>query len=152
MKAYLFRILELSNDLQTVGKFILFNDESSLSFECYTLEPPDKDNQKNISSIPRGKYLVDLQDSPKYGAETFTINDVPDRTNILIHEGNFKTDTKGCVVVGEELADINKDGLIDVTNSIKTLNKLKAKTDRFELQILHVCKLSSLNNLNKLKG
>jgi len=90
---------------------------------CYTLELPWRENRKNISCIPIGEYEVERRTSEKYG-EHFHILDVPDRSYILIHSGNFHNQIRGCVLVGEELADINKDGLPDVTNSKKTMKML----------------------------
>jgi hypothetical protein len=72
--------------------------------QCYTLEPPWKDNQRMVSCIPPGTYPLVLQYSPrftpKYGHKLVLVNNVPDRDNILIHIGNFPKDTDGCIMVG----------------------------------------------------
>jgi hypothetical protein len=64
-----------------------------------TLELPYEDNQKEISCIPEGTYKITEHLSPKFG-NCLKINDVPDRTDILIHCGNWIHDTKGCILVG----------------------------------------------------
>ena len=58
------------------------------------------------------------------------------RSLILIHIGNYYTQTNGCVLVGKAIADINDDGNMDVTNSKDTLQKLlKVAPNGFELEI-----------------
>ena len=65
-----------------------------------TRELPWLDNKKSISCIPPGKYLCKRYSSKKY-KNTFEITKVPGRKYILIHIGNFKSNSKGCVLVGE---------------------------------------------------
>lgn len=65
------------------------------------------------------------------------INDVPDRTAILIHKGNYTKDTQGCVIVGMYHVDLNKDGQIDVGDSTTALNRmLTYLPEKFELWII----------------
>ena len=66
-----------------------------------TLEKPWLGNQKDISCIPIGKYNISRHDSPKFG-ETFLVERVKERSNILFHKGNIPFDTKGCILVGME--------------------------------------------------
>lgn len=116
-------------DKQTLGK-LLYN-----SFECDTLELPYKDNIVGISCIPKGKYKVSRRFSAKYGWH-FILHSVKDRNFILIHSGNYFTQTRGCILVGNGLKDINKDGYLDVLQSQKTLNKLiEILPIEFELEI-----------------
>jgi len=69
-----------------------------------TLEPPWKDNQKFISCIPAGIYACESVNSPRFGY-TFQVNGVEDRTHIVFHCGNYHSDTKGCILVGEKFDD-----------------------------------------------
>jgi hypothetical protein len=64
-----------------------------------TLEDRWFDNEKQISCIPAGKYKIRLHDSPKFG-KVYQVCDVPDRSHILIHAGNTKEDTHGCILLG----------------------------------------------------
>jgi hypothetical protein len=82
----------------TIGKLFL-NGE----LFCETLELPYLDNQRRISCIPAGQYLVRL----RYPRESATRNylhllvqNVPDRDYILFHIGNKPEDTNGCILVG----------------------------------------------------
>lgn len=105
-------------DEQTIGNLMVEGE-----ILCYTLELPWLENRRSISCIPIGDYEVKRRTSEKYG-EHFHILDVPDRSHILIHHGNFNSQIKGCVLVGEELRDINIDGLPDVSNSRATMEVL----------------------------
>jgi hypothetical protein len=83
-----------TGDKGTFGKLYIVDERI-----CYTLELPWKDNQPNISCIPAGEYLVTRHESPHFG-DVFKVHDVPDRTDILIHIGNYLDDTEGCILVG----------------------------------------------------
>ena len=125
--------------LETTGCFYVFNGNESI-FNCKTIELPDKGNQHNISCIPAGEYKVVKTISPSKG-ECFHVLDVPGRSHILIHIGNYatgsKVDTQGCILVGSRFADINNDGNIDVVESTITLRKLlKILPDKFILHII----------------
>lgn len=79
--------------------------------DIFILELPNKDNKKEISCIPEGKYIIKKHTSPKYG-DTFWIQNVPNRSEVLIHSGNSvrnfiskdgikrKIDSKGCLLCG----------------------------------------------------
>ena len=64
-----------------------------------TLELPWKDNQRQISCIPPAIYQCDIVNSPKFG-RVYQVKDVPNRSHILIHAGNWTKDTQGCILVG----------------------------------------------------
>lgn len=122
---------------QTLGSFHLFRNEREV-YEAAALELPYKANQRNISCIPAGTYKVVKGKSPKYGLGTFQIKDVPNRSFILIHAGNYNQDTKGCILLGATLKDINGDGLRDVTNSRQMITELQKITDEFMLTIIEL--------------
>ncbi|MDB4299641.1 DUF5675 family protein [bacterium] len=110
-------------DKQTIGGFYLLNNNNGILFDCHSLELPWKDNKNDISCIPTGEYIVRKRYSKKY-KNHLHVTDVEGRTWILIHHGNYHTDILGCIILGSDLSDINKDGHIDVTDSKKTLKKL----------------------------
>ena len=66
---------------------------------CFTLEPPDRENERNISSIPTGQYVCEPYFSNRHG-QTFQITDVPGRSYILFHAGNTVKHTEGCPLLG----------------------------------------------------
>ena len=119
---------------QTLGRMIAIRNNTEV-LNCKTLELPWLNNQKKISCIPKGKYHVVKRTSQKYGNH-FYVQNVPNRDMILIHAGNYVTQTEGCILVGDSFTDINGDNLRDVTNSKATLAKLyDLMPDEFELYI-----------------
>lgn len=114
------------NDKETTGQGVVFDGDTTV-FEFKTLELPELGNQHNISCIPEGKYEVHKIFSPRRGS-CFQVMEVPDRTAILIHIGNYATgkkiDTQGCILVGSSFKDMNEDGEIDVIESTITMTKL----------------------------
>lgn len=112
----------IDNGSQTNGVLYVV-DEGKILFECYTLELPWKDNQRRISCIPEGEYKAIKHHSPKFGNSVW-IQDVPNRSEILIHPANYVRQLLGCIAVGSDLKDIDGDGLEDTTNSRNTMDKL----------------------------
>lgn len=62
-------------------------------FLCDTLENADY-------LIACGDYGLQNTYSPKFKANRYEIINVPNRSRLLIHEGNYATDSTGCVLVG----------------------------------------------------
>lgn len=118
---------------QTQGTLKVYDEDSDEPvFECKTLELPDRDNQQQISCIPEGTYDVLPRYSEKY-KNHLHVTDVPNRSLILIHWGNYAgsinpmtghSDIKGCILVGKSFADIDGDGIKDITSSKSTFNTL----------------------------
>jgi hypothetical protein len=108
---------------QIIGKLYLLDNNNSVIDSWDSLELPWLDNQKYISCIPKGSYKAKKHNSPKFG-ECLWIQDVPGRSEILIHKGNYYTDILGCVLIGTGLGYINKDGIVDVTNSKVAVGEL----------------------------
>jgi hypothetical protein len=69
---------------------------------CFTLEPKDFENKKNVSSIPTGQYMCQDHHSHRFG-DVYQVMNVPDRDMILFHPGNTDDDTKGCILLGQSL-------------------------------------------------
>ena len=91
--------------------------------ECKTLELAWNNNNRRVSCIPTGRYKVVRRVSKKYG-QHFHITNVPNRDSILIHNANYHYQLLGCVAVGKDHIDINKDGYLDVTASKATMSYL----------------------------
>lgn len=71
-------------------------------YECVTLEDPVRPIKiKGITAIPAGRYRISMEDSPHFGPDTLTINDVPQYSYVRIHSGNTEADTEGCLLVGQ---------------------------------------------------
>jgi hypothetical protein len=104
-------------------------------FHCLTLELPWEDNKRSISCIPEGEYQAGVYNSPKHG-EVVLLEGVPDRTFIEIHAGNYTRQIEGCILVGDSIKYLDKDNILDTTNSLSTLRKLVARLpDKFTVSI-----------------
>jgi len=64
--------------------------------ECYTLERPEV-------QIPLGSYEIEIRYSPRFKRLLPHLLNVPGRSDILIHSGNWPRDTEGCILVGQIL-------------------------------------------------
>ena len=87
---------------------------------CWTLEPPDRLNERNVSSIPAQQYECRRKLSQRFGA-TFEVADVPGRINVLFHAGNTVGDTAGCILLASEIGKLKGDRA--VLNSGRTFKK-----------------------------
>ena len=87
---------------------------------CYTIELPWLGNQRRISCIPEGEYILQKRFSLKFKWHLHLMN-VPGRDLILIHPANdAKRELLGCI------APVNKHtGIGKGSNSRKALEKLK---------------------------
>ena len=127
-------LIRTSDDgVQTLGRLLVF-ELNTVIFECKTLELSYKDNQRNISCIPDGIYNVEIRTSEKYGKH-YHIKDVPNRSFILFHAGNYNSQIRGCVLVGTSFRDINNDGKKDVIYSKYALGKMLNSIGNFKLEI-----------------
>ncbi len=101
-------------------------------FFCYSMERPERYNNRNISCIPEGTYTVKWCKSPRYGW-CYQVTDVKGRSYILIHPGNyggdtllgFRSDTNGCLIFGKRRGTLtyNNKSQIAVLVSRPTIRK-----------------------------
>ena len=66
---------------------------------CYTLERPWANNIPFISCIPTGEYQCAGFTGKKF-KEVWEIQNVPNRTYILIHKANKVAELQGCIAIG----------------------------------------------------
>jgi hypothetical protein len=115
------------SDKQVIGVMNVYKDNLFV-FSLATLELCWDNNRTTESCILPDFYIVEHYSSNKY-PNAFILKDVKGRTLILIHNGNYYTNTEGCILVGLTHKDINADGYIDVSQSKTALNKLIALCD-----------------------
>lgn len=113
---------------QTLGELEVLKPGSGPARVFATLELPWQNNQRNISCVPTGFYRLTKRFSPKYG-DHFLLEDVPNRSLILIHHGNYAKDTKGCILIGRSVIDLDGDRRLDITNSQNSMETLNALTE-----------------------
>lgn len=88
----MFKLLTFSNNISTIGNWYDGNE-----LVCCTLERPWLKNKVNVSCIPAGVYTIRPVKSPKFGS-SFEVCDVVGRSHILIHKGNYVSETQGCIM------------------------------------------------------
>lgn len=90
--------------------------------ECVTLEDVVRqDKIHGRTAIPEGRYPVTMENSPRFGPNTLTVNNVPGFVGVRIHAGNTENDTEGCPLVGQMRADAS------ILRSRAALEALKPK-------------------------
>jgi hypothetical protein len=105
----LVRVTEYNN--ATLG--VLCIDEAP---ECVTLEDVWRNNEKSISCIPVGRYPLKLHRSPKFGL-VYRVENVPERSDILIHAGNTHKDTHGCILLGMQYGKLGTESAVLASKS-----------------------------------
>ena len=109
----------------TLGEMVFFDEKGTELIKARTIELPDKDNQTGVSCIPEGEYDVSVVGpSEKIKYVHFWIMDVPGRAGIKIHVANYVSQLRGCIAPGKKHADLNADGVIDVSQSTVMLNEM----------------------------
>jgi|SRR5271163_3036004 len=86
----------------TLGE--MFNPDGSRL--CFTMELPWDDNTPDQSCIPDGTYNCVPHNSPAHPG-TWQVENVPGRSEILIHTGNTEKDSLGCIIVGQTTGTLN---------------------------------------------
>ena len=116
----------MPNDTCTVGKLTLPN-----GWSCYTMERPWVGNERSISCIPEGTYTMAQRVSPvvqritrKRYQSGWEIEHVAGRTYIMIHPGNYVTNSDGCLLVGRSLTVHPDRGELMVTHSQDVFDEL----------------------------
>jgi hypothetical protein len=120
------------NFSETQGLWLVV-DGNKIVYQCVTLELPRikipyQINANSVDCIPEGLFPTEHYYSPTKGW-VFLLHDVPGRTEVEVHIGNFvegiKIDSHGCILPGSHFEDRNHDGFIDVVDSTVTMNKLR---------------------------
>jgi hypothetical protein len=78
-----------------------------MGLSLFTMELPWRDNRRQMSCIPSGRYACMPFKSARFG-DCWLLQGVSGRSAILIHAGNwagdsslgFKTNSQGCILVG----------------------------------------------------
>jgi hypothetical protein len=123
-------------------------DQGTLGVACVngdtfvSLELPWRENNRSVSCIPPGIYLCTLITSKKYG-EVYYVNDVPNRSGILIHAGNFagdlhkglRSDSKGCILLGNTQGSLGgQQCILESRKALKRFMQVMCRKD-FLLEI-----------------
>lgn len=126
-------IREASNKDCTFGKLYING-----KFYCNTLEDVQRDVKiKGETAIPKGTYAVTLRNAggknekykEKFASAHFGmlyLNNIPNYEYVLIHIGNTKKDSEGCILVGLG-KDIKSNSITQSTDAYKLIYPIIAK-------------------------
>lgn len=108
------------------------------------LERPAENNKQSISCILEGTYTLRQRKSPVVERTSkgefpsgWEVTNVPNRSYIMFHVGNYVRNSDGCLLVGENFSFHN--GEFMVTNSVKAFREFMAalsSKDEWTLEIL----------------
>lgn len=99
MDLKLLRLKKLED--RTLGILYLVHHLNTRPF--VTMELAWKENKKRESCIPLGKY--DLIKARYDDRKTFMVKDVPGRSGIYFHAGNWPKNSTGCILLGSNFVD-----------------------------------------------
>jgi hypothetical protein len=104
----------------TFSAATLSKPDGTEPWKAYILEDDWRGNHRRVSCIPAGRYRALLVQRPRHG-QVYELQDVPDRSAILIHAGNTEEDTEGCLIVGTRVGALTVDADEDTgeRNAIK---------------------------------
>ena len=110
-------------DTHTTGSLTVSSPLSNESLNGVTLEPegPASTVANSNKCIQSGTYDV-VPHHPISNQSSYEIQNVPGRTSVLMHVGNYRYDSTGCILVGTELTG-NCEGRI-ISGSSDMLNQL----------------------------
>jgi hypothetical protein len=101
-KANLLLIRDTFTDKSVIGKLYC-----NAEFIAHTLELAWRDNEKSVSCIPSGEYECRVRLARESGSRDYVhllVKDVPNRSYILFHRGNYPSDSRGCILTGTHRA------------------------------------------------
>ncbi len=93
-------------------------------YRAHTLELPWRNNESRVSCIPAGEYDAKLTMSNRFKVLLWEILGVPDRSGIRIHAANYGHELAGCIALGMQSVDMDKDGKMDIARSREAMRLL----------------------------
>ena len=125
--------IRLTGDVNQTMSIVHIMNDDQIVHTCYLLELPWRNNRTSESCIPLGYYTLKKRKAHEAGSRIgyphLEVLDVYNRSGIKWHVGNYVRELRGCGAPGQALADLDRDGLIDVTSSRKALEALLSYLD-----------------------
>jgi uncharacterized protein DUF5675 len=143
VKATLFR-LPSDQNMGTPGVLQVHDDSGKIVGQFTTGELPWLNNESVYSCVPVGTYQVDWEITGKHPNGIYMLQDVPERTDCEMHNGNFfgntlngyRSNVEGCILIATGFGMI--EGQLVVVESdiaLAAFNTLMGKAP-FTLEIL----------------
>jgi hypothetical protein len=99
-------------------------------YRAHTLELPWKDNERSISCIPEGEYGARFTMSNRFRVVLWEVLNVPNRSGIRIHAANYSHQLEGCIALGMQSLDMDKDGKLDIARSGEAMRLFHQACDK----------------------
>ena len=119
------------NQNYTKGIMLVDNE-----FFGYTLEPQKKGSNETSylnRCIDAGKYVAVYEYSPKFKQNLIELKNVRNHTEIKIHAGNYRKDTRGCILVGKR-SDVGC--VLDSRIAVEMLNTMAKNAKNSKVKIV----------------
>ena len=91
----------LSNEKLTLSECYIRDEHTGIILlEFYGIELPWKNNQRRISCIPANDYVAAAVRRYSNNKYALWVQDVPGRSEIMVHQANYPRDVLGCLGPG----------------------------------------------------
>lgn len=117
--------------VDTTGQLYEQTPDGSRSWLCFILEDQVRQGPKvyGQTAIPAGRYEIRMVRSPRFARDLPRLLNVPGFEGILIHAGNTRQDTEGCLLPGLQRSR-EPDGTQRVTQSRDAFSRLMVRIQR----------------------
>lgn len=114
--------------VDTTGQLYEQTSGGSRTWLCFVLEDQVRTGPKvyGQTAIPAGRYEIRMVRSPRFARELPRLLNVPGFEGILIHAGNTRHDTEGCLLPGLQRSQ-EPDGTQRVTQSRDAFARLMVR-------------------------
>jgi len=109
---------------ESLGTCYVKDENGKVIFKSESLERGWRNNEKGVSCIPAGTYNLKLEFSPRFKKDLWEIYGVPNRSECKFHASNYWRQLNGCIALGNNRRDIDKDGYLDVTASRDAMKRV----------------------------
>jgi hypothetical protein len=106
---------------QTSGSCVILDEFNQPLFVALSLERGWRNNENNVSCIPKGTYEMKLEFSNRFKMDLWEIKGVPNRSETKFHAANYWNQLEGCIALGLRASKLNTDEYMDITNSNDTM-------------------------------
>ena len=110
-------------DNYSLGHCFVRHEDGVTDYVGASMERGWRNNQNNISCVPKGTYTLKLEYSPRFRKKLWELYGVPNRTECKFHVSNYWNQLNGCIALGKYHKDIDGDGDPDVVSSGPTMKK-----------------------------
>jgi len=133
------------NTKQIISTILFYDGFNNLLGTIRALELPMKGGELRNFTLGTGTYQAKRVLNEKYGI-CFEVHGQHESTGLLIRVGNFPFQTKACILVGQEIHEIDCDSNVDVTNSVQAIREMVSMcSNEFNLTVVEALHVSGIS-------